>query len=629
MSLVQLDRISKSFGVDVLFDPFSAPIDRGDRIALIGDNGVGKSTLLRMIAGEERPTEGGVRIIGETRIGYLSQTARLGSHGSLWEAVEGAFSDVRETEQELRQLERDIAHGADDETLHRYDDLLHRFARDGGYEVEKNVRAALTGVGFAPEDHVKPVAVLSGGEEARAALARNLVEQPDILLLDEPTNHLDFAALDWLEEQLLRFAGAIVLVSHDRHLLERVTNRTWEIAFDRVSVYTVGYTHSRELRDAERRRQLELYQDQEETIEKYKDFVRRHKMGQKHRQAKDREKKLQRIEKDRIEEPKEARRIHLSISVGKPSGKRLLSLHDLAVGYDSALFSCPDVEVYTGERIAIIGPNGSGKTTLLKTISGERTPLRGTVRLGHNVQPAEYSQTQEGLHGSNTVLEAILARASLTLGEARGLLGRFLFSGDDVNKKVKALSGGERSRVALALLSLIEGNLLLLDEPTNHLDLASQEILEQALIEYPGTILLVSHDRALLEALTTQVWLVQDDRLVVHSYGYAEYRRRHAEAVTNSPEKEPQHRTDSTPLEPKRAKPDKYRARKSEQAREEAESKIEDLERELERIENDLAAASASGDGQRIAALATDHKNVKQRLSTAYEAWEALAETSS
>ncbi|MFC2078640.1 ABC-F family ATP-binding cassette domain-containing protein, partial [Candidatus Bipolaricaulota bacterium] len=306
--------MSKAFAADILFDPFSTQVARGDRIALIGDNGVGKSTLLKIIANLEPPSEGAVRLIGDVRTGYLSQTGRLQEEGTLREAMERPFARLREVETELRRLEHVIADGAhDSESIHRYDDLLHQFERSGGYEIDARIRAALVGVGFAPDQFDTPVDVLSGGEEARAALARVLLEAPDLLMLDEPTNHLDFTALDWLEETLLAFPGALILVSHDRHLLDRVANRTWDMAFEEVSVHKLGYSQSRAQRDVDRARRLEAYEQQEETIEKYKDFVRRHKAGQKVRQAKDRERKLERIEKERIERPRDAKRISLQI----------------------------------------------------------------------------------------------------------------------------------------------------------------------------------------------------------------------------------------------------------------------------------------------------------------------------
>jgi len=621
MTLLQVDRLTKAFGTDVLFDPFSAHIARGERIALIGDNGVGKSTLLHLLRGAERATAGEARQIGRVRISYLPQVARLEDTGTLLEAMERPMGHLREMERTLRELEETMAD--DPDALHRYDDLLHEFERSGGYTFEARIRAALRGVGFSEGEFNKPVAHLSGGEAARAALARTLLEAPDLLLLDEPTNHLDFAALDWLEEELESFPGALVLVSHDRHLLERVSNRTWEIALRTVSVYRVGYAHSRELREATRQQQLEAFERQEDTIERYKDFIRRNKAGQKVRQAKDRERKLERIERERVEAPRDAKRISLRIRIGRPSGKRVLELRDLSIGFDRPLFGIPDLDLHRGEKVAIVGPNGCGKTTLLKTILGERRPLAGEIHVGHNVHVATYSQTQEGLHGPDTVLEAILSRSALTISEARGLLGRFLFSGNAVEKKMKSLSGGERSRVALALLSLIEGNLLLFDEPTNHLDLASQEILERALVAFDGTVLLVSHDRALLEAVTTQVWSVEAGDLRVYGYGYAEYRRRQAHAAeVESPVSSPSPKRRSTKVDRPSPPPD---AQAQDLAVRAVEAEIEGLEARVDDLETSLVAASECGVVSEIARLNAEYKAIRVDLDAAYAKWESLS----
>ena len=614
--------MTKAFGTDVLFEPFSAHVSRGDRVALIGDNGVGKSTLLGLLSGEETPTAGSVRQIGTVRVAHLPQQARLRAGGTLWEAMEAPFAPLRHVERRLRDLEEAMAAGRT-EGVHEYDDLLQHFEQAGGYRIEASIRAALSGVGFADSDYARPVETFSGGEEARAALARTLLAAPALLLLDEPTNHLDFNALDWLEERLLSFAGALVLVSHDRHLLERTSNRTWEIALRRVSIYAVGYEHSRELRAAERARQLAAYDNQEETIARYKEFIRRNKAGQKVNQAKDREKKLERIEQNRVDRPRDAKRISLRIRSGQSSGKRALALKGLVVGFEEPLFTCPGLELRRGEKVAILGPNGCGKTTLLKTIAGEHPPLDGVVELGHNVHLATYSQTQEGLHGGATVLEAILSRASLTISEARGLLGRFLFSGDEVEKRMDTLSGGERSRIALALVSLVEGNLLLFDEPTNHLDLASQEILERALLEYDGTLLLVSHDRALLEAVSTQTWIVDEGKLRVREHSYAEYKRRAAVRVNPSSPSTP--RGDKTSPSSRNRSQRSTAARAPLEQRRETERRIESLEARIGQIEDDLLKASATSDAARIASLGAEHKAARKELAEHYRIWERLA----
>jgi len=621
MSLVQIEKLTKSFGAQTLFAPFSVAVARGERIALIGDNGAGKSTLLAILAGWEEASAGGVHRASETSIAYLPQVARLEGEETLVQAMRRPFLNLLEMEQTLRRLEEEMSKKNDPEILHRYDALLHTFERRGGYTIEAKIRSVLIGVGFQIEEFDKPVKILSGGEEARAALARVLLEEPDLLLLDEPTNHLDFAALDWLEETLIEFPGALILVSHDRHLLDRVTNRTWEIAFESFSSYRGGYTQSRLLREAEIARKEGLYSKQQETIERHKEFIRRHHAGQKHRQAKDRERKLARIEKEMIDRPQPAKQISLVIPAGEPSGKKVFTIENLEVGFDTRLIACPNLVLDRGERVAIVGANGCGKTTLLKTITGDIPPRLGKVRLGHGVRWVTYTQNQEGLHGRSSVLDAILSRSNLSIGQSRGLLGRFLFSGDEVTKKLSALSGGERSRVALALLSLMEGNLILLDEPTNHLDLKSQEILEAALLAYEGTIILISHDRALLESVATQIWEIRDHRLQVFSSDYRTYRRRRdAELSPVRPKSVPRSPLKKAPT-PKK-KEDKYKERKHKEVLHTLEGTIERAEARLHEIEKDLLEASASGEQTEVVTLGEEHAQLTKTLNQCYREWE-------
>jgi len=626
MSLVQFEQLEKSFGAQVLFSAFSAQISCGDRIALIGENGVGKSTLLSMIAEVETPSGGRVHRIGSVRIGYLPQIVRLEGEGSLYQAMLQTFSELLETEEELRRLELGMAETSDPEQLHRYDELLLAFEHGGGYTIHSRIRSVLNAIGFSQDAFDNPVDLLSGGEEARAALARVLLEKPDLLLLDEPTNHLDFAALDWLEETLVEFPGAIVLVSHDRHLLDRLANRTWEIAFGKVTIYPGGYSQSRTLREAERRRRLSDYEAQKATAERYKEFIRRHHAGQKHRQAKDRERKLERLERELVERPFEEKRIAVRIPTGTPSGKQVLTLDEAGIGYTTPLFRCPQVSLYRGERVAIIGGNGCGKTSFLKTIAGEIPPLSGRVQIGHGVRIATYSQTQEELRGSGTVLDAIVAASDLSIGQARGLLGRFLFSGDAVKKKMRALSGGERSRVALALLSLMEGNVLLLDEPTNHLDLASQVILEDALRSYAGTILLVSHDRALLEAVATRVWEIREGQLRDITRSFRDYRQRliNERVLSLTTAEKPQPKHVKKPSSSGK-KTDRYRERQRLKAQKAIEEEIEALEAKLRALEQELLDASRSGDGKRIAALGEEHRSLTRSIKARYAEWERLS----
>ncbi len=637
MTIVQIDSLSHGFGAQELFAPFSAQIARGDRVALIGDNGTGKSTLLAILAGELRSSNGTVQTPAGIRIGYLHQTARLRSARTLIEAMDAPFSELRTMEATLRRLEHDLAAGGNVDAEARYDKLLHEFRDRGGYEIDARIRSVLAGVGFSQEMFERPVATLSGGESARAALARVLLESPDLLMLDEPTNHLDFAALDWLEETLVGFDGAVVLVSHDRHLLAKVANRTWEIAHGKLTQYRTGYENSRTLRDAFRERHEKEFRDQQEEIEKMKEFVRRHQAGQKHRQAKDRERKLERIEANRIERPRTTRRMALSIPAGGPSGRTVLETTPLQIGYGKTLFSTPSLRLERQDRVAIVGPNGCGKTTLLKSVIGS-VPLRaGRIHHGHNVHPAVFSQTQEGLHNEGSVLDAVLSWTSMTLGEARSYLGKFLFSGEDVHKSLASLSGGERSRLALAQLSLVEGNLLLLDEPTNHLDLASQELLQDALTRYQGTVILVSHDRTLLEAIATRLWIIEGDHLVDIAHGYRAYcERRRMNSIreesktVSGPSRLNTHREgcpDGSPPDPatsKRKKPDRYRLRIQQERIHEEESEIERLEEKMKRLEREISEATETGNGQAIADLGRVHAETADRLAAHVRTWEEL-----
>jgi ATP-binding cassette subfamily F protein 3 len=626
MSLIQIEQLTKSFGAQALFAPFSAHVTRGDRIALVGDNGVGKSTLLSMIAGAQEPSGGEIHRAQGMCIGHLPQLARLEGEGTLYQAIQRPFAELLEAEKELRRLEELMAERSDPEILHHYDELLHAFERRGGYTIDSTIRSVLIGVGFTTEEFLRPVSILSGGEEARAALARTLLEGTDLLLLDEPTNHLDFTALAWLEERLLEFPGAIILVSHDRHLLDRVANLTWEIAFGEFTAYRGGYSRSRALREAAHTRRLELYERQQATIERHKEFIRRHHAGQKHRQAKDREKKLGRIEKESVKRPQKAKRIGLRIPIGAPSGKRVLKMEGLQIGYTFSLFTCPNLVLYRGERVAIIGENGCGKTTFLKTIIGKVAPLSGRIVCGHGVRIATYSQTQEGLHKEGTVLDAILSRCDLSIGQARGHLARFLFSGDDVTKKLKALSGGEKSRVALALLSLMEGNLLLLDEPTNHLDLKSQEILEETLLNYTGTILLVSHDRALLEAVATRVWEIHEGQLRAFSCAFRAYEKRlAAERASTQSVVQQVNKVRVRKRPPTRKKPDKYKEKKRTEALKALEGEIEQLEAKLRRLEKELLDASTRGERVKIMQVGKEHKQLTQALKERFAEWERLS----
>ncbi len=623
MSQLTLHHIEKVFGAQILFHDVCLQIEKEDRIALVGANGVGKSTLLRIIAGKERPTAGTVNKARNVKITYLPQTARLKGTDTIISTMRSLFYHLRAIERELRQLEAEMER-SDPDLLQRYDELLIQFEAGGGYVYEATIQAVLTGLGLPESTWQRPIDTLSGGERSRAALSKTILEEPDLLLLDEPSNHLDFAALEWLEEYLLRFTGAIILVSHDRYLLDRVAAKTWEIAFGEIRSYPGNYSRSQELRAAAQTRTQKAYDQQRLYIAKQEEFIRRNFAGQKSRQAKDREKKLARLK--RLEPPPHAKNLTLQIHSSAPSGKYVIKLDGLEVGFDitsQSLFRCPNLVVYRGEKVAIIGPNGCGKTTFAKTILAAMPPLAGLVTRGHNVRIAYYSQRRDELRGNDTILGVILARSDLTVGQAHSLLGRFLFSGDTVEKRISALSGGERSRVALALLSLMEGNLLLLDEPTNQLDLPSQAILQRALIDYQGTVIMVSHDRALLRAVATQIWDIHDGQLHVFAGDYAYYKERAAKERKIKTSIQGKKTADSASIEKKKKKPQSS-GRQHTGAMMKIETVIAQLNEEITEIETQLLDTSYQYEYQRIAELGTCHKELKAKLNEQYRRWEEL-----
>jgi ATP-binding cassette, subfamily F, member 3 len=548
MSVITGTNISKSFGAFDVFTDLSFSVAHGDKIALVGPNGSGKTTLLRIIGGLDDPSTGALHQARGLVAGYLAQTAEESNDATLWQEMAGVFGEVNALAGHMRQLEQDMLDPARaDVAVEKYGHAEHQYELLGGYEVDTKIRRVLSGLGFKAEDYERPMAQLSGGQRVRAALARLLLQSPDVLLLDEPTNHLDTKGVEWLESYLQDWEGTVVVVSHDRYFLDEVCDRVWELNVRRsgegslylsqLESYRGGYTDYVAQRAERRERQLKDYAAQQELIQKESEYIRRNIAGQNTLQAKGRLKRLNRME--RLEKPIEARAMSLRLSSGSRSGNIVLETNDLVVGYRDPtnderrmtndngaasgangigsssfvprpLFQCPNLQLLRTERAALIGPNGTGKTTFLKTIFGGLEPLAGSVRIGANVHIGYFAQAHEGLNLDNTVLQELMsARDDIGLAEARNMLGRFLFSGDDAFKRVGMLSGGERGRVALAKLTLQGANLLLLDEPTNHLDIPSQEILTEALNNFDGTLLLVSHDRYLVAALATQIWALE------------------------------------------------------------------------------------------------------------------------
>lgn len=626
MSIVIGEGLTKYYGAQDVFSDVSFQIAHGDRIALVGANGTGKTTLLRIIAGLETPTAGRVSVAKSVRVGYLSQQADLQSGRTLYEEMEAVFADLHAQQERLHQLELEMADPERrDKAIERYGELLQAFESAGGYVYEREIRRVLTGLGFAATDLNKTLDLLSGGQRTRAQLAQLLLLKPDLLLLDEPTNHLDLEATRWLEQYLQEWAGSFVVVSHDRYFLDQVANRVWEMDAGTLQLYSGNYSRYVELRTQRRQRQQTQYEAQQQYIARTEDFIRRYGAGQRSREARGRETRLKRLE--RLERPHKQKTIKFALSTQVRGGNNVLTIHKLEVGYDRTLICFSDLLLRRGERAALLGPNGCGKTTFLKTVLGEIPPLAGAAKIGANIQVAYLAQGHENLNPQASVLEEILRVKNLPLEQARGFLGRFLFSGDDVFKPIASLSGGERGRVALAMLALQGANFLLLDEPTNQLDIQSQETLEQILRDFQGTVLFVSHDRYFIDGLATQIWVVENGRVRAYPGNYSAYleqlemeKAHTVKTVGGRARREQKPQADAERIRLQKL------ARQRQERRAEVEAAIARLEARLTALTHELEQASHA---QRLADLydlGQEYADVQEELHKRMEEWATVAE---
>src|SRR5579875_2230057 len=647
MPIVSFSQVGKSFGAERVFANITFQIDEHDRIGLVGPNGAGKSTLLNILAGYEQPDEGVVSVARNIRIGYLAQMADFDARNTLREEMLTVFGQLRQWEEELQALAQQMAEQQDEERheqlLARYDELQARYEHAGGYTYENRVEQVLDGLGFTREQQNAPVAFLSGGQQTRASLGKLLLQEPDLLLLDEPTNHLDLATLEWLETYLLTWKGAMVIVAHDRYFLDKVVSRTIELAFGRIEEYPGNYSKYLRLREERMERRQREYEAQQAHIAHTEEFIRRYKAGQRSREARGRQKLLDRLE--RVERPQDFPEMHFEFTPVVNSGEMVLSTQKLAVGYrnESATAAEPnvlvrvaDLELLRGDFVGLIGPNGAGKTSLLRTIIGEWAPLSGQVNLGHNVRIGYYSQTHAGLNPQNIVLDEILQVTTLTVEGVRSFLGRFLFSGDDVFKTIGTLSGGERSRVALAKLTLQGSNFLVLDEPTNHLDLPSRQFLEEVLSEFEGTLLFVSHDRYFIDSLATKLWVIEDGGVLIPYYGnYTDYRTRKRPIVLDIPEParpatngkgvSAPVKVVAAPTRISHKKPAKVKVR----GVEDVERDIEKAEERVKTLEAALSEAALKADAAQLTRLSTEYDQAKVRVDELLAEWERLLEAES
>ena len=628
MSLLTASSISKSFGDLDVFSDISLSIPPRARIGFVGENGSGKTTLLKILVGIDDPDTGTVARSRDLTIGYLPQQIEIASDKTPYESCLESFSELISMQKQLERMEEELLNRPEDqELIGSYGRLQEKFENSGGYTYRSRINQILQGLGLINGEENRPWQQLSGGQKIRAYLARILVSDPQLLVLDEPTNHLDITSIEWLESYLKDFPGGVLMVSHDRYFLDQCVNTIWELSYS-FEVYHGNYSAYLQQREERYQRQLAEYERQQEFIAKEEEYIRRNIAGQNTRQAQGRRKRLETlISESRIVKPAESRSMRLKLNTDLRSGDLVLRTKDLAIGYQDdkkVLFHVPDLTLLRGECAAIIGPNGTGKSTFLKTILNKLEPLSGESTLGANLKIGYFAQAHEDLDPEADLMDEInKAAPNMLPAEIRNYLAKYLFSGDDVFKKIKVLSGGEKGRLSLAILALQGANLLLLDEPMNHLDIDSQELLQSVLKSYEGTIILVSHDRYLIDAVATQIWEVMPDQRSLNVYKgtysqYKESKKQLQDEVSGITAKAKSDKNTEIPQK----KLSNGVIWKLTRQREELEAKISVLERETAELSEKMNSASLSFDEMTSAGVLYNKK--QQELEDLFEQWSEI-----
>lgn len=603
MIILQASKIERSFSGDVLFENINLQVDERDRIALVGPNGAGKSTLLKILVGEESPTSGEITRKKDLTLSYLAQDSRFQSDQTIYQEMLHVFDDLRQDEQKLRQMEEDMGMltGTDlDKLMHDYDRLTESFRLRNGFSYESDIKAILNGFKFDESMWDMPIAALSGGQNTRLALAKMLLEKPELLVLDEPTNHLDIDSIAWLENYLANYQGALIIVSHDRYFLDKVATITLDLNRQGIDRYVGNYSRFIDLKAEKIASQAKQFEKQQKEIAKLEDFVQKNIVrASTTKRAQARRKQLEKIE--RLDNPVSSQKsAHMTFHAEKPSGNVVLTVTDAAIGYDQGVLSEPiNLEVTKYDAIAIVGPNGIGKSTLMKSIIKQIPFIKGQVKYGANVDIGYYDQTQSRLTKSNSVLEELWGDFPRTAEvDIRNRLGAFLFSGDDVKKSVGMLSGGERARLLLAKLSMENKNVMLLDEPTNHLDIDSKEVLENALLDYDGTLLFVSHDRYFINRIATKVLEISEtgSTLYLGDYDYYLEKKAELEELARLQEEE----KSEQPAETLQSnyhlqKENQKEIRKLQRRLQEVENQLEEVDQSIVEIENRMQSTNDPG----------------------------------
>lgn len=632
MIILSAQHIAKSFGVNAVLRDVSLTVQQGDRIGLVGVNGCGKSTLMRILAGLDAQDGGEISLVRGLRVGYLAQQNMVTSGETVWNELQKVYEQVFAMEKKLRELEDEMAHAHTDaqrfaQLSADYDRLTQRFEEADGYSWKSMVSGVLNGLGFKPAQYDQCVDSLSGGEQTRLCLARLLLQKPDLLLLDEPTNHLDMETLQWLENYLAAYKGSVLVISHDRYFLDHVCTGIVEILMGASEQYNGNYTRYIAQRQERFESRMRAYEIQQKEIERQQAIIARYRMFNREksiREAESREKALDRMEK--LEKPVDERAIRFSFEARRRTGEDVLQLTEISKSFgEKHLFHDLTLRVRAGDRVALIGPNGVGKSTLIKIIVGEEQPDTGFIRYGSNVDIGYYDQHQSTLHADKTALDEIWDRfPQMEQSNVRGALGMFLFTGDDVFKPIHTLSGGEKGRVALTALMLRKDNLLLLDEPTNHLDMDSREVLEDALADFGGTIITVSHDRYFINRIANRIIEMRPDGVTEYIGNYDDYIERKNRPV--AVEVEAGKTKTELEKEKRREKLSRQALRQLKIRAQEAEKAVGVKETEIAELEAQMADPSLYSDAQKSADVQRAYQKAQQALQTLYEQWEA-AET--
>lgn len=635
MIIAQAQDLEQRFGGNTIFSNISFSVPDNARIGLVGPNGAGKTTLLKIMTGQQEPTSGQFTINKGLKVGYIAQENALDEDKTIWDEMLTVFDNLIEKNKRITKMQEQIAeHPEDEDLLQRYDQLAYDFEQEGGFTYQAEIKSILNGFNFKENTWQKVIGTLSGGEKTRLAFVKLLLQKPPVLLLDEPTNYLDLDTLDWLEAFLKNYQGAIITVSHDQYFLDHLANQIFELNFGKLTTFKGNYSQYVKERELMNNQQEAAYEKQQEKIKKEEEFIQKNLVrASTTKRAQSRRKALDKME--RIKPPKHKQKVRINFTSDRPSGKEVLIAKDLTIGYpDKTMVSDIDFQVNKNDRVAIIGPNGIGKSTLLKTIMKKIEPKDGSIKYGASLDIGYYDQELQSLDTSKTVLDTIWDRhKTMPEKDVRSILASFLFTAEDIDKTVGQLSGGQKARLTLTVLSLEKDNFLLMDEPTNHLDIEAKEVLEQALNTYDGTLLFVSHDRYFINELANKIISVRDGHAKIYNGNYSYYldeKAKQAAAVQEAEAEQTESTTSANQnkgkLSYQEQKARDSQKRKLERAVSEAEARIEKLEAEEQEIQTEMANPDIAASFEKLGPLQEKLSAVQEQLEQANNDWENALE---